>query len=651
MLNAQYSEQDARTALHCIDPGTDRETWVRALMAAKAAGLAEDDAIGWSANAPNFSSERDVRSVWRSIKPDGGIGAGTLFTMARAGGWEPRQGDESRCAIPRTTRAVNGPPRPADVWSRCVPASASHGYIIAKRGRPDGLRVVPKGDPLRIAGASVAGWLVVPVLPLAGGEPVSLQFIPPPGEGKKLNLPGASVSGVFVVGELEPGGRAHLCEGIGQAWACWKATGAASVVCFGAGRMGTVARELHERNPSARLVLVPDVGKESEAERIARDVRGFVAARPEGWERNADVNDLAQRDGFDTLEVLLADARPPPQRFRLLGSEDLRSLPPISWLVRGVLPSLGVASLYGASGSGKSFLTLDLAAAIAEGREWFGYRVKPATVVYAALEGQAGFRLRVAAWEKSNGYTLPACLRLVLQPFRLTEPEDVRDLAAAVLALGDGAVTVLDTLNAASPGTDENSSGDMGRVIESAKELQRLTGGLVLLVAHTGKDATKGLRGHSSLLAALDAAIEVKREGDRREWQVFKAKDGKDGAAHPFRLALVDLGNDDDGEPVTSCVVRSEEAPEESTRSRLPQGGNQRVVLNALHGLLRKSSNFGKGGAPPYRPCVEIESAVEAIAPGLLCEPKRKPERTRQALTGLVGAGVVNCREGWLWLP
>ena len=88
-----------------------------------------------------------------------------------------------------------------------------------------------------------------------------------------------------------------------------------------------------------------------------------------------------------------------------------------------------------------------------------------------------------------------------------------------------------------------------------------LTGGLVVLIHHTGKDATKGLRGHSSLFAALDAAVEVSRDGERREWKVAKSKDGQDGDEHPFRLEVVELGEDGDGEPVTSCVIAPEEAP------------------------------------------------------------------------------------------
>ena len=134
---------------------------------------------------------------------------------------------------------------------------------------------------------------------------------------------------------------------------------------------------------------------------------------------------------------------------------------------------------------------------------------------------------------------------------------------------------------------------------------------------------------------ALDAAVEVTREGDRREWKVAKAKDGQDGAGHPRRLEVVGMGmgEDDDGEAITSCVVVPDESPQDATRPRLPKGGNQRLVLDALGELLRKSGTLGRAGAPPQRPCLETEIAVEAIAPGLVCEPLRRKERTRQALT------------------
>ena len=129
------------------------------------------------------------------------------------------------------------------------------------------------------------------------------------------------------------------------------------MVCFGWGRVRAVAAELRQRDASARLVLVPDVGKEADAHKIALEVGAAVVTMPDGWPQNSDVNDLMQRDGGEVLAELLEAASEPPKpepRYKLLGADDLRDLPPLAWRVRGVLPAVGLAGLYGPSASGKS---------------------------------------------------------------------------------------------------------------------------------------------------------------------------------------------------------------------------------------------------------------------------------------------------------
>lgn len=645
----------ASDAMNAIPATIDHDTRARVGMAAKDAGVSFDDYDAWQSTNPRYDAA-EVRSMWNSYT-DGPVKAGTLYRIAAEYGWR-MSGDkpQSKPTARPTTKPAEPPRKPApgmgaaEVLGRLEPATNRHGYIVGKgaTGAPlDGLRVVPAGDSLKIAGASVAGYLVVPAN-APDGTLQSLQFIPPAG-GKKLNLPGASMAGAsFTVGEMVPGAVAYIVEGIGAAWSCWQATGAAAVVCFGAGNLGKVAKALRQRDASARLVLVPDVGKEKQAADIAEQVHGQFVTMPEGWPQNSDVNDLAQRDGTDALELLLSGASEPPKpvpRYKLLTSADLAALPPLVWRVRGVLPAVGLAGLYGPSASGKSFLALDMAAAIAEGRRWFDCRVESAPVVYAALEGEAGFKLRTQAWEAHYGRTLPVSLHMVLQPFKLTDPRDVHDLAAVVPA---GAVVFLDTLNRAAPTADENSSRDMGEILEAAKRLQTLTSGLVVLVHHTGKDATKGLRGHSSLFAAMDAAVEVWRDGDRREWKVAKAKDGQDGDARPFKLEVETLGIDEHGDPVTSCTVRADTSITDVQRVRVPQGGNQKLVYDGIRGLF-KDGVTGKPGAPPLRPCIELESAVTAGAARLTCASDKKTSRARDAITGLVSRGVLGLNEGFLW--
>ncbi len=242
---------------------------------------------------------------------------------------------------------------------------------------------------------------------------------------------------------------------------------------------------------------------------------------------------------------------PAEQRtFTLLTGADVLALKSVPWRVKGILPASGLAAIFGQPGSAKTFIALDMAFAVAEGAEWFDMRTHACPVVYVNLESCGGLKKRLAAWQMDKKRSIPDAVRFVIEPFHILE-----DVDALAQGIESGTVVFLDTLNAAAPGLDENSSRDMGLILEAAKKLQRLTEGLVVLVHHCGKDSNKGLRGHSSLLAALDAAVEVGRNGDARYWRISKAKEAEDGTRRGFRLKTVGLGYDEDGEPEISCVV------------------------------------------------------------------------------------------------
>lgn len=270
-------------------------------------------------------------------------------------------------------------------------------------------------------------------------------------------------------------------------------------------------------------------------------------------------NEFASRFGAEHIKVLPSslDSKPRPDtRYKLRSAGELMRTEPIRWRIKGVIPEQGIGAIYGPSGSAKTFLALDMAMHLAGGSQWFGYRVRRCPVVYVCLEGEAGLSVRLKAYCERRG-NIPEGVDFINQAVNLLDTKDLRDLVSAVQArYAAGGIVVVDTLNRAAPGVDENSSAEMGRVIAAAKVIQQAVGGLVLLVHHTGKDASKGLRGHSSLHAALDAAIEVSRSGDVREWSVAKAKDGQDGRSHPFKLEVVTMGLDNDGDLITSCVVQ-----------------------------------------------------------------------------------------------
>jgi hypothetical protein len=642
----------ALQALQALDPGVPRSEWVRLAMAARAEGVSLHDFTEWSAQAGNFKSSGDCAATWRSFS-DGAVTGATLYAAAHAAGW--RDGHPGRVIrrplLVHPRRAV--PPVArfdfAGVWAGAAPADAEHPYVVKKDGLADDLRVYT--GPLRVAGRPLDGALLVPAYDGTGALQAWQAILP---GSSKLNAPGARMAGGrFIVGAgLADSEQVFVCEGIGAAWSAHRATGSPAVCAFGFGNVAVVAADVHQQYPDVHVVVVADRGKESDCEAIARTVSGASVGLPAEWPAGADINDLHIRDGLDALAQLLAKPVEPARRFRVMTGADVAALPPVQWLVQGVLPTEGLACVFGAPGSGKSFIVLDLLAAVAAGRPWFGLRTMTAPTTLLSLEGAGGIAQRVQAFRSRHG-EVPSDLRFVTQAFELLGGDDVDELAAAVRAAGGaGGVIVLDTLNAAAPGKEENSGADMGLLVQAAKRLQGLLGGLVLLVHHSGKDISKGMRGHSSLLAALDAAIEVLRDGSARRWRVVKSKDGQDGDEHPFRLDVVELGIDQHGEGITSCVVvPAEPAGDAVRRARLPAGGNQRVVFDALGEAFRGAGDFGQAGAPAGRPCIRVEAAVENCRGRLTCPPDRQGERARSAITGLVSRGVLVLRDGWLYLP
>lgn len=341
-------------------------------------------------------------------------------------------------------------------------------------------------------------------------------------------------------------------------------------------------------------------------------------------------------------------ARPAASLFTPLGREALMSLPPLRWLVKGLLPAQGLVVVYGPSGAGKSFLLLDLALALARGTPWFGRRTLPAQVYYLCLEGLPGFRNRVRAWEQHNGCRLPSDFNVVAQPFNLRDEVDVGQLLLATtrarlraertrardLALPSGVseegtsaeqvrnspvpqVFVVDTLNRAMAGAEENGSSDMSAALAGAFLLAERSGGLVILVHHTGKDVDRGPRGHSSLVPAADASVLVTRRGTKRLWEAQKVKDGADGLVGEFSLLVEGLGEDEDGEAVTSCVVKPESVMAVTDHAEpLPEGlkAGLEALRRCLEGQRPMSSRPPVSRLPPMRSDGAVaERRTEAI--------------------------------------
>ena len=389
------SELDrAREALRHLDAGCPRQEWAVIGMAAKDAGLDVDDFISWSRGAANFDSERDCRDAWRSFK-SGSVTAATLFARAREAGWReptngrhheaPKRPQEPRKAEPK------GKTAPFDfraVWAGSEAATVAHAYIERKLGLPDGLRVYR--GPLTVAEQVLDGALLVPVHD-ADGELQSWQAIP--AEGDKRSAPGAPIKGgsLIVGGKPVEGEPLFIVEGIGQAWSCHQATGKPAVVCFGAGNIEAIARQMTARFPSCHIVVVADRGKEQDAERIAAEVGGAWAGLPNDWPANSDINDMHVRDGLQAVADLLAkpselEADPDEPRELDLKALAAKTPKPPAFIVPDWLPAGEVTLLAAHGGTGKSTTALHLAVCLATGRDFHGLPVERRAVDFVSFE-------------------------------------------------------------------------------------------------------------------------------------------------------------------------------------------------------------------------------------------------------------------------
>ena len=252
-----------------------------------------------------------------------------------------------------------------------------------------------------------------------------------------------------------------------------------------------------------------------------------------------------------------------------------------NWLVKGVILAFTLFLIVGEPGCGKSFLALDMcltmAMAVVDDRhslKWFGRKIKPIGIVYIAAEGQEDFVIRIHAWMRSKGLD-PVQTRIPV--FLIPTSIDMRTGDEQTKSLMDDVrhvnvlckeqfgctigLVVVDTLNRALAGGNDANPEHVGAFIRNCKVLQETLGVAVAAVAHTPKPgagkARMDPRGHGSIRGDNDAELYVTSAAEGRPncWKVNRNKAGPEGDLHEFRLYPIDVGMDEDNEPIQSCYV------------------------------------------------------------------------------------------------
>jgi hypothetical protein len=251
-----------------------------------------------------------------------------------------------------------------------------------------------------------------------------------------------------------------------------------------------------------------------------------VVTPPPHFEDKDDLWDAHKRDDFPTSGDLVTyiegmdefkEVKAPRASLYFQTVDEIMSnITEPDWLIDKCIERGTVTSIFGAAKSGKSFIAIDMACAVASGRTFYGYETKPATVLYLAGEGFTGVGRRIKSHEQHHDYSLKNKPLLVSnRGTRIGDNEDFKNLQEVCRNIekeqGSIGMIIVDTL-ARNYGLNENSTEDMNKFIQHIDDLKEEFNASIIIVHHTGHGSGARSRGSSVLPAALDYEFKVDRD-------------------------------------------------------------------------------------------------------------------------------------------
>jgi hypothetical protein len=284
----------------------------------------------------------------------------------------------------------------------------------------------------------------------------------------------------------------------------------------------------------------------------------------------------------------------------------------VSWLYHGVLPTTGVCILTAPSQAGKTFVALDLAWSLAEGRPFFGIEPEDrggSILLVGEAFGSVKLRLAALAGDKPLPITSTYVGGLAAAGAWAALRVDLSAKAAQMAAQHGVPVrlVVLDTLSASGILDDENDNAKAATVLKAMADLATAMGVLFLVIHHPPKSGV-GERGAGAIRNNADYVMEVVREGNAkvREVQMNKSRDGEQRVLGSFTLQPVEIGRDEKGRPITTMILSPGEA---RVREAAAMSKDARLVVECV--------SWAMDGPPnpddtDYRDTVEGVKMVEA---------------------------------------
>lgn len=175
------------------------------------------------------------------------------------------------------------------------------------------------------------------------------------------------------------------------------------------------------------------------------------------------------------------------------------------WIVEPILPVGRLVALYSPPKVGKSLLMLEIAAAVATGRDVLGNPTTAAIVLYVDFENDPRGDIRDRL--QSMGYTPDQLDNLIVLSFptlaALDSDRGGQELLAAVTYYR-AALVIIDTVSRAVEG-EENANDTWLNFYRHTGLRLKQAGVAGIRLDHTGKDETKGQRGGSAKVGDVDA--------------------------------------------------------------------------------------------------------------------------------------------------
>lgn len=450
------------------------------------------------------------------------------------------------------------------IWAEAYPCT-EYAYLSRKGIAANGARLHKES-------------LVLPIRDTAGVLH-SLQFIGT--DGNKRYLTGGRIRGCYF-GIGKPNGVLCIAEGFATGASIHEATGYAVAVAFDAGNLQPVAKALREKFPDLQLIVCADDDYQTDgnpgivkATEAATAVCGMLAVPDFGANRPdkaTDFNDLAALHGLEAVkraiansaipdgaEVQVDDGNAPAGAYArnvdLIRASDVTP-EAIAWLWNGWLAAGKMHVFGGAPGTGKTTISMGLAATVTTGGRWPDGTRSPGgnVVIWSGEDDPADTlipRLALSGADLTKVYFI-ADVREGSERRSFDPARDMEVLRCKLAEIGEVRLLIVDPIVSAIAG-DSHKNAEVRRGLQPLVDLAMEMRCALLGITHFskgtgGRDPVERLTGSlafGALARVVLVAAKHQEEGDDgRTVRLFcraKSNIGPDDGGFEYDLQQAEL--------------------------------------------------------------------------------------------------------------